>query len=143
MNRKPSFIEKISNFITGKGFYLVVLVCIAAIGGAIAADAPMLLFPLLIALPLMLFFPRFLSCHVRLEGRNIRIRRFGREQTVPLSSLRTVYWNQVGIDRFRRTFVPRRLVLVFDGWSLELEQDSHLGLNDLHRRLSALLKITH
>ena len=32
MNKKPSFIDKISNFVTGKGFYLVVLVCIAAIG---------------------------------------------------------------------------------------------------------------
>lgn len=32
MNRKPSFIDKISNFVTGKGFYLVVLVCVAAIG---------------------------------------------------------------------------------------------------------------
>ncbi len=32
MNRKPSFIDKISSFVTGKGFYLVVLVCVAAIG---------------------------------------------------------------------------------------------------------------
>lgn len=32
MNRKPSFIDKISNFVSGKGFYLVVLVCVAAIG---------------------------------------------------------------------------------------------------------------
>lgn len=32
MNRKPSFIDKISRFVTGKGFYLAVLVCIAAIG---------------------------------------------------------------------------------------------------------------
>ena len=32
MNQKPSFIDKISRFVSGKGFYLVVLVCIAAIG---------------------------------------------------------------------------------------------------------------
>lgn len=32
MNRKPSFIDKISKFVTGKGFYLVVLACVAAIG---------------------------------------------------------------------------------------------------------------
>ena len=32
MNKKPSFIDKISNFVAGKGFYLVVLVCVAAIG---------------------------------------------------------------------------------------------------------------
>lgn len=31
MNKKPSMFEKIGNFMTGKGFYLVVLVCVAAI----------------------------------------------------------------------------------------------------------------
>jgi len=31
MNQKPNPFEKISSFITGKGFYLVVLVCVAAI----------------------------------------------------------------------------------------------------------------
>lgn len=32
MNRKPSIFEKIADFVTGKGFYLVVLACVAAIG---------------------------------------------------------------------------------------------------------------
>ena len=31
MNRKPSFFEKIGTFISGKGFYFVVLLCVAAI----------------------------------------------------------------------------------------------------------------
>ena len=31
MNRKRTWIEKVSDFITGKGFYLVVLICVAAI----------------------------------------------------------------------------------------------------------------
>lgn len=31
MNRKQTFIDKLSDFVTGKGFYLVVLVCVAAI----------------------------------------------------------------------------------------------------------------
>lgn len=31
MNRKPRLIDKIADFVTGKGFYLVVLVCVAAI----------------------------------------------------------------------------------------------------------------
>ena len=84
------------------------------------------------------YFPRFCAAHVRLEGRNIRIRRFFREHTIPLSSLRAVYW-----DRKQRGISPRRLVLVFDGWSLHLDQISHLGLEDLHRRLSAVLHVTH
>lgn len=32
MNRKPNFFEKLTQFVSGKGFYLVVLVCVAAIG---------------------------------------------------------------------------------------------------------------
>ena len=31
MNRKPNLFEKIGNFVTGKGFYLVILICVAAI----------------------------------------------------------------------------------------------------------------
>lgn len=31
MKRKPNFLEKLGVFVTGKGFYLVVLVCVAAI----------------------------------------------------------------------------------------------------------------
>lgn len=31
MNRKPRLFDKIADFVTGKGFYLVVLVCVAAI----------------------------------------------------------------------------------------------------------------
>lgn len=31
MHKKPNVFEKIGNFITGKGFYLVVLICVAAI----------------------------------------------------------------------------------------------------------------
>lgn len=31
MNRKQTWIEKVSDFISGKGFYLVVLICVAAI----------------------------------------------------------------------------------------------------------------
>ena len=82
--------------------------------------------------------PRFCAAHVRLEGRNIRIRRFFRERTIPLSNLRAIYW-----DRKQKGISPRRLFLVFDGWSLALDQISHLGLEDLHRRLSAVLHITH
>ena len=32
MKRKPGFLQKVTDFIGGKGFYLVVLVCVAAIG---------------------------------------------------------------------------------------------------------------
>ena len=32
MNRKPSMFEKITDFVMGKGFYLIVLACVAAIG---------------------------------------------------------------------------------------------------------------
>ena len=32
MNRKPKFVEKVTEFISGNGFYLVLLVCVAAIG---------------------------------------------------------------------------------------------------------------
>jgi murein DD-endopeptidase MepM/ murein hydrolase activator NlpD len=32
MNRKPNFFDRFTQFITGKGFYLVVLICVAAIG---------------------------------------------------------------------------------------------------------------
>lgn len=31
MNRKPNLFEKIGNFVTGKGFYFVILICVAAI----------------------------------------------------------------------------------------------------------------
>ena len=117
-------------------------VCVATLGGAIASNAWGLLFPLALAVPAMLLLPRLTAWHVRLEGRIIRIRRFGREQTVPLSTLRSVYWRQVKWDPFKRSFSQRRLILVFDSWTLELDQDSHLGLADLHRRLSAILHIT-
>ena len=32
MNRKPSIFERIADFVTGKGFYFIVLACVAAIG---------------------------------------------------------------------------------------------------------------
>ena len=32
MNRKPSIFEMIANFVTGKGFYFIVLACVAVIG---------------------------------------------------------------------------------------------------------------
>ena len=32
MNRKPTFAENLRNFIEGKGFYVLVLICVAAIG---------------------------------------------------------------------------------------------------------------
>ena len=115
----------------------LVPVCFAALGGAIASNAWGILFILLLGTPMGLFYSRFTAAHVRLEGRNIRIRRFFRERTVPISTLRTVYWSQQ-----KKSFTKRKLVLVFDGWTLDLEQDSHLGLADLHRRLSAILHIT-
>lgn len=112
-------------------------VCLASLGGAIASNAWGILFILIPGTLIPLFLHRFSASHVRLEGRNIRIRRFGRERTVPLSSLRSIYWSH-----HKRSFSNRQLVLVFDGWVLHLGQDTHLGLNDLHRRLSALLQIT-
>lgn len=113
-------------------------ICLAILGGALSSNSRRPLFILLLGAPMMLFYPRLTACHVRLEGRNIRIRRFGRERLVPLSSLQAVYWSE-----YKRSFSQRKLVLAFDSWTLELEQDSHLGLSDLHRRLSALLHITH
>lgn len=110
-------------------------VCLAALGGAIASNAWGILFILIPGTLILLFLHRFSASHVRLEGRNIRIRRFGRERTVPLSSLRAAYWSQ-----HKRAFSNRQLVLVFDGWVLHLGQDTHLGLADLHHRLSALLR---
>lgn len=115
----------------------LVPVCFAALGGAIARNAWGILFILLLGTPMGLFYSRFAAAHVRLEGRNIRIRRFGRERTVPVSTLRAAYWSQ-----HKKSFTNRKLVLVFDGWTLDLDQDSHLGLADLHRRLSAILHIT-
>ena len=115
----------------------LVPVCFAALGGAIASNAWGILFILLLGTPMGLFYSRFSAAHVRLEGRNIRIRRFGRERTVPISTLRAAYWSQ-----HKKSFTNRKLVLVFDGWTLDLDQDSHLGLADLHRRLSAILHIT-
>lgn len=32
MNRKPNFFERLADFVTGKGFYFIVLACVAAIG---------------------------------------------------------------------------------------------------------------
>lgn len=72
---------------------------------------------------------------IRVEGRIIRIRRFGREQIIPLSTLRSVYW-----ESSRHPFSQRQLVLQFEDGPLRLDQTSHLGLEDLHRRLSAYLK---
>ena len=115
----------------------LVPVCFAALGGAIARNAWGILFILLLGTPMGLFYSRFAAAHVRLEGRIIRIRRFGRERTVPISTLRAAYWSQ-----HKKSFTNRKLVLVFDGWTLDLDQDSHLGLADLHRRLSAILHIT-
>ena len=107
------------------------------LGGALSSNDWGLLVLLVPGASFLLFFPRVFACHIRLEGRNIRIRRFFRERVVPLSSLRAVYWSQN-----RKSFTSRQLVLVFDSWVLYLNQDSHLGLNDLHRRLTALLSIT-
>ena len=115
----------------------LVPVCFAALGEAIASNAWGILFILLLGTPMGLFYSRFAAAHVRLEGRNIRIRRFGRERTVPISTLRAAYWSQ-----HKKSFTNRKLVLAFDGWTLDLDQDSHLGLADLHRRLSAILHIT-
>ena len=115
----------------------LVPVGLAALGGAISSNARGILFILLLGMPMALFYSRFAAAHVRLEGRNIRIRRFGRERAVPISTLRAVYWSQ-----HERSFTKRKLVLVFDSWSLYLDQDSHLGLADLHRRLRAILHIT-
>lgn len=111
-------------------------VCLAALGGAIASDTWEVLFLLALAVP-MLLLHRFSSSHVRMEGRILRIRRFGRERTIPLSTLRAAYWS-----RNRRAFTDRQLVLVFDSQVLYLNQDTHLGLADLHRRLNAILHIT-
>lgn len=112
-------------------------VCLAAFGGMLASNDWGGLLLLLPGALMLLCFPRFTACRIRLEGRNLRIHRFFRARTMPLSSLRAVYW-----DKARRTFSDRRLVLVFDGWVLHLNQDNHLGLADLHRRLSAILHIT-
>ena len=112
-------------------------VCLAALGGMLSSNDWGGLPLLLPGATMMLCFPRFTACQIRLEGRNIRIRRFFRERTYPLSSLRAVHW-----DKARRTFSDRQLVLVFDTQVLHLNQDLHLGLADLHRRLTALLQIT-
>ena len=112
-------------------------VCLIALGSAISNNDRGILFILLLVTPMGLFYPRFAAARVRLEGRNIRIRRFGRERTVPISTLRAAYWSQ-----HKRSFTNRKLVLVFDSRTLDLDQDTHLGLADLHRRLSAILHIT-
>ena len=112
-------------------------VCLAALGGMLSSNDWGGLFLLLPGATMMLCFPRFTACQIRLEGRNIRIRRFFRERTYPLSSLRAVHW-----DKARRTFSDRQLVLVFDTQVLHLNQDLHLGLADLHRRLTTLLQLT-
>ena len=101
------------------------------------SDSDMLVF-LALAAPLMLGFLWLRAAHVRLEGRIIRIRRFGRERTVPLSTLRAVEWTSIYSPLDQRC-----LVLYFDHGTLHLDQESHCGLEDLHRRLSALLNITH
>jgi hypothetical protein len=113
-------------------------VCLAALGGMLSSNDWGGLFLLLLGAPMLLCFPRFSACRIRLEGRNIHIHRFFRERIYPLSSLRAVYW-----DKSRRTFSDRQLVLVFDAQVLYLNQDLHLGLADLHRRLSTLLSVTH
>ena len=112
-------------------------VCLAALGGMLSSNDWGGLPLLLPGATMMLCFPRFTACQIRLEGRNIRIRRFFRERTYPLSSLRAVHW-----DKARRTFSDRQLVLVFDTQVLHLNQDLHLGLADLHRRLTTLLQLT-
>ena len=115
----------------------VLPISLIILGNVLSRNAWSLLFVLVLGAPMMLLFPRLCAAHVRLEGRNIRIRRFGRERTVPISTLRAVYWSQ-----HKQHFTNRRLVLVFDGWTLELDQLSHLGLYDLHRRLTTLLQIS-
>lgn len=72
---------------------------------------------------------------LRVEGRVIRIRRFGREYTRPLSQLRTVFWS-----RSEGPLRQRCLVLEFDDGKLRLNQEDCCGLEDLHRRLSAYFK---
>ena len=111
--------------------------CLVVLGRVLSSNSRGPLFVLLLGAPMMLFFPRLSAAHIRLEGRIIRIRRFGWERTIPLSTLRAVYWG-----KYNRSISQQKLVLVFEGWTLELEQDTHLGLHDLHRRLSALLQIT-
>lgn len=116
---------------------VILPVCLVAFGNMLASNAWSGLPLLLPGATMMLCFPRFTACQIRLEGRNIRIRRFFRERTYPLSSLRAVHW-----DKARRTFSDRQLVLVFDTQVLHLNQDLHLGLADLHRRLTTLLQLT-
>lgn len=72
---------------------------------------------------------------LRIEGRVIRIRHFGRDHTRPLSELRAVFWG-----RSNRPLGQRCLVLEFDDGKLRLNQEECCGLEDLHRRLSAYFK---
>lgn len=91
-------------------------------------------FMLLLGASMMLAMLWLTRAHIRIEGRMIRIRQYGREHTVPLSSLRAVYWESA-----RNPFSPRQLVLRFDDGPLRLDQESHLGLENLHRRLTVYL----
>lgn len=72
---------------------------------------------------------------LRIEGRVIRIRHFGREYTRPLSELRAVFW-----VRSQGQLGQRCLVLEFGDGKLRLNQEECCGLEDLHRRLSAYFK---
>ena len=106
-----------------------------ALGEILATGSFRILF-LLIPVASVLFGLTWHSrASIRMEGRIIRIRRFGRERTIPLSTLRSVYW-----ESSRHPFSQRQLVLQFEDGPLRLDQTSHLGLEDLHRRLSAYLK---
>ena len=106
-----------------------------ALGEILATGSFRILF-LLIPVASMLFGLTWHSrASIRMEGRIIRIRRFGRERTIPLSTLRSVYW-----ESSRHPLSQRQLVLQFEDGPLRLDQTSHLGLEDLHRRLSAYLK---
>lgn len=122
---------------TSAAAVILLPICLVLLGRVLSSNSRGLLFVLLLGAPMMLFFPWLSAAHIQLEGRIIRIRRFGWERTIPLSTLRAVYWS-----KYNRSISQRKLVLVFEGWTLELEQDTHLGLNDLHRRLSVLLQIT-
>lgn len=72
---------------------------------------------------------------LRVEGRVIRIRRFGREYTRPLTELRAAFWG-----RSEGQLRQRCLVLEFNDGKLRLNQEDCYGLEDLYRRLSLYFK---
>ncbi len=106
-----------------------------ALGEILAAGSWSILFLLIPVASVLFSLTWYSRASIRVEGRIIRIRRFGRERTIPLSALRSIYW-----ESSRHPFSQRQLVLQFEDGPLRLDQTSHLGLEDLHRRLSAYLK---